>query len=77
MPKISEVITSLIEIQQAIGDQEVELVGENEADIPLPDAPPLGINVLSNGHAKKKKKKPGLNINIPPFTHRDPPLNHK
>ena len=52
MPKLSVVITNLIQIQEAIGDQDVELVGQKEADIPLEDAPPLGVRIIT--HPEKR-----------------------
>ena len=48
MPKISEIVTSLLELQGIIGDQEVVLVREQDAEIPLPDIPEYGVNL--NGH---------------------------
>ena len=46
MAKISDVISSLLEIQAVIGDREVVLRPGNDCDIPLPDAQELGVNIL-------------------------------
>jgi hypothetical protein len=46
MPLLSEVITSLIEIQETIGDREVVLTDVAHCDIPLPDAPGMGVTIV-------------------------------
>ncbi len=46
-PLISDVITSLFELQAAVGDQRIRLIEESKADVPLPGVCKLG--VLING----------------------------
>lgn len=51
MAKISQVISSLLEIQSYIGDREVVLRDVDSADIPLPDAEGLGVDVIDDNPA--------------------------
>lgn len=53
-PLISEVITSLIELQSIIGDQPVTLANytEDEADLPLPDIKGLGVKIWQSGNGE-------------------------
>lgn len=46
MPKISHVISSLLQIQAVIGDREVVLKHVDDCDIPLPDAEGMGVDIL-------------------------------
>jgi hypothetical protein len=53
-PKISEVITSLIELQGIIGDQRITLAREETCDVPLPDVSGLGVMIYGdNGEVKR------------------------
>ncbi len=54
-PKISEVITALLELQGIIGDQPITLAKftEDEADVPLPGIAGLGVMIhSSNGEVR-------------------------
>ena len=55
MPRLSHIVTSLLEIQAVIGDVDCELTSEAKCDIPLPDADGMGIVIIdtpsgTNGH---------------------------
>ncbi len=48
MPLLSEIITDLLELQAAIGDQNAILADAKDADIPFPSANGLGIDIIDD-----------------------------